>query len=99
MHVCVHCQLLTSPVCLQLRDDLMRLPDQATEAQYDAVPVAEFGMALLRGMGWSEGRALGRRAAEVSAQPPSRTPVQAQAAGAPACTSARVSMYAAAACG
>ena len=53
---------------LQLREDLMRLPDEASEAQYEAVPVELFGEAMLRGMGWSEGKALGRRATEVSLQ-------------------------------
>ena len=44
----------------ELREDLERLPGEASEAAYAAMPVASFGAALLRGMGWEEGRALGR---------------------------------------
>ena len=51
---------------MQLREDLTRLPDSATEAQYEAIPVEAFGEAMLRGMGWVEGRALGRKDMEVS---------------------------------
>lgn len=42
------------------------MPDMATEAEYEAIPVEAFGEAMLRGMGWIEGRALGRRDMEVS---------------------------------
>ena len=35
-------------------------PDVPTEADYDAVPIEEFGAAMLRGMGWKDGEAIGR---------------------------------------
>jgi G patch domain and KOW motifs-containing protein len=35
-----------------------RLPDEADEAAYEAMPIEEFGAAMLRGMGWSEGQVL-----------------------------------------
>ena len=50
---------------VQLREDLGRLPDSATDAQYEDVPVEAFGEAMLRGMGWTEGMGLGRKVIEV----------------------------------
>ncbi|KAI6027361.1 DExH-box splicing factor binding site-domain-containing protein [Pisolithus microcarpus] len=38
-----------------LRQDVDALPDCATEEDYARVPVSAFGLAMLRGMGWSEG--------------------------------------------
>lgn len=35
-------------------------PDVPTEADYDAVPIEEFGAAMLRGMGWKDGEAIGK---------------------------------------
>ena len=35
------------------------LEDESTLEDYDAVPVAEFGAAMLRGMGWKKGEAIG----------------------------------------
>ena len=35
---------------------MARLPDEADEAAYEAMPIEEFGAAMLRGMGWSEGQ-------------------------------------------
>lgn len=35
-------------------------PAAPTEADYDAVPIEEFGAAMLRGMGWKDGEAIGR---------------------------------------
>jgi hypothetical protein len=35
-------------------------PNQASASEYAAVPVEEFGAALLRGMGWKDGEAIGR---------------------------------------
>lgn len=46
-----------------LRRDLESLPPQASLDAYEAVPVEAFGEALLRGMGWHEGRGLGRTGA------------------------------------
>lgn len=37
-----------------------RLADAAGIDEYEAMPIAEFGMAMLRGMGWSEGEGIGR---------------------------------------
>ena len=44
-----------------LRQDVAELPDAATAADYARVPVAQFGAALLRGMGWKEGTAATRK--------------------------------------
>ncbi|KAI6123425.1 DExH-box splicing factor binding site-domain-containing protein [Pisolithus croceorrhizus] len=38
-----------------LRQDVDALPDCATEEDYARVPVSAFGLAMLRGMGWTEG--------------------------------------------
>ncbi|PFH52079.1 hypothetical protein AMATHDRAFT_74561 [Amanita thiersii Skay4041] len=40
-----------------LRQDLEGLPDVATLEDYGRVPVSEFGAAMLRGMGWTQGAA------------------------------------------
>jgi G patch domain/KOW motif-containing protein len=37
------------------------LPEEADAAAYEAMPIAEFGAAMMRGMGWSEGKGVGRR--------------------------------------
>lgn len=42
------------------RDDVSRRPEPASLAAYAAVPVEQFGAALLRGMGWKEGQPVGR---------------------------------------
>ncbi|KAH8693625.1 DExH-box splicing factor binding site-domain-containing protein [Talaromyces proteolyticus] len=42
------------------RADVATRPDQASLEAYNAIPVEEFGAALLRGMGWKEGQAIGR---------------------------------------
>lgn len=42
------------------RTDVATRPDQASLEDYNAVPVEEFGAALLRGMGWKEGQSIGR---------------------------------------
>ena len=44
----------------QLHKDLLDLPPEASLEAYEEMPVESFGEALLRGMGWSEGRAIGR---------------------------------------
>lgn len=43
------------------RSDVASRPDSASLDEYAAVPIEEFGAALLRGMGWKEGDAVGRR--------------------------------------
>jgi hypothetical protein len=42
------------------RQDVVDLPDEATLDDYARVPVSQFGAALLRGMGWTEGTAASR---------------------------------------
>ncbi|EAL90032.1 spliceosome ATPase-activating subunit SPP2 [Aspergillus fumigatus Af293] len=42
------------------RVDVASRPEPATLDQYNAIPVEEFGAALLRGMGWKEGQSIGR---------------------------------------
>ena len=41
--------------------DFNTAPDMATLDEYKAVPVEEFGAALLRGMGWKEGQGIGNQ--------------------------------------
>jgi hypothetical protein len=40
--------------------DVASRPEPASLEQYNAIPVEEFGAALLRGMGWKEGQAVGK---------------------------------------
>ena len=40
--------------------DLQMRPEESTLADYAAVPVEDFGQALLRGMGWEEGKGIGK---------------------------------------
>ncbi|EAW10220.1 spliceosome ATPase-activating subunit SPP2 [Aspergillus clavatus NRRL 1] len=42
------------------RADVASRPESASLDQYNAIPVEEFGAALLRGMGWKEGQSIGR---------------------------------------
>ncbi|KAL4978022.1 DExH-box splicing factor binding site-domain-containing protein [Aspergillus desertorum] len=42
------------------RADVAARPESATLEEYNAIPVEEFGAALLRGMGWKEGQAVGK---------------------------------------
>ncbi|EEH19158.1 hypothetical protein PABG_01477 [Paracoccidioides brasiliensis Pb03] len=42
------------------RADVASRPDPASLADYSAVPVEEFGAALLRGMGWKDGEPIGK---------------------------------------
>lgn len=42
------------------RADIASRPEPASLDQYNAVPVEEFGAALLRGMGWKEGQSVGK---------------------------------------
>lgn len=41
--------------------DYQQAPDAPTLAEYAAVPVEEFGAAMLRGMGWKEGQGIGNQ--------------------------------------
>ena len=45
----------------RFKADVASRPDVATLDDYAAVPVEEFGAALLRGMGWREGEPVGKR--------------------------------------
>jgi hypothetical protein len=42
------------------KQDVGELPNEATLADYDRIPVAQFGAALLRGMGWKPGEPASR---------------------------------------
>lgn len=48
------------------RSDVASRPDSANLDEYAAVPVEEFGAALLRGMGWKEGDVVGKRKDQIS---------------------------------
>lgn len=62
------------------RADVATRPDQASLEAYNAIPVEEFGAALLRGMGWKEGQSIGRgrydgsKPAPIKASVPERRP-------------------------
>jgi len=61
----------------QLKEDLASLPPEATLEAYEAMPVESFGEALLRGMGWVEGKAIGRmHREEVEARELLRRPIR-----------------------
>ncbi|KAJ5787167.1 hypothetical protein N7457_002157 [Penicillium paradoxum] len=42
------------------RNDVASRPESASLDDYNAIPVEEFGAALLRGMGWKDGQSIGR---------------------------------------
>jgi G patch domain/KOW motif-containing protein len=44
----------------QLTHDISVRPESASLEAYEQVPVADFGKALLRGMGWAPGKAIGK---------------------------------------
>ena len=50
----------------RFKADVAARPDSADLEAYAAVPVEEFGAALLRGMGWKEGDAVGKRSDQAS---------------------------------
>lgn len=52
-----------SSVVEEVQSELVCSGRQATLESYEAMPIEEFGEALMRGMGWSEGRPVGRNAA------------------------------------
>ncbi|KAL4927138.1 spliceosome ATPase-activating subunit SPP2 [Aspergillus undulatus] len=51
------------------RADVAARPESATLDQYNAIPVEEFGAALLRGMGWKEGQSVGKNYGNGSSDP------------------------------
>ena len=59
-----------------LERDVQYAPDAPTLAEYAAVPVEEFGAAMLRGMGWKEGQGIGNQKGQktVKAKIPERRP-------------------------
>ncbi|KAL8695492.1 MAG: hypothetical protein Q9218_000070 [Villophora microphyllina] len=48
------------------RSDVASRPDPASLDDYARVPVEEFGLGMLRGMGWKEGEVVGKRKDQVS---------------------------------
>ena len=40
--------------------DVSLRPDECTEEDYERVPIEQFGMALLKGMGWEKGKPVGK---------------------------------------
>ncbi|KAL0956227.1 hypothetical protein HGRIS_002383 [Hohenbuehelia grisea] len=52
-----------------LKQDVEDLPESATLEDYSRVPVAQFGAALLRGMGWKEGTAASRKPGKGMVEP------------------------------
>ena len=42
------------------KEDMEDLPNQASMDEYEDMPIEDFGKAMLRGMGWEEGKAVGR---------------------------------------
>ncbi|KAL8674702.1 MAG: hypothetical protein Q9168_000934 [Polycauliona sp. 1 TL-2023] len=48
------------------RSDVSSRPDSASLDDYARVPVEDFGMGMLRGMGWKEGETVGKRKDQVS---------------------------------
>ena len=44
------------------KEDVEDLPEQATLDEYASMPIEDFGAAMLRGMGWEEGKPVGRNA-------------------------------------
>ncbi|KAL8843591.1 MAG: hypothetical protein Q9170_000095 [Blastenia crenularia] len=48
------------------RSDVASRPDSASLDDYARVPVEEFGLGMLRGMGWKEGEVVGKRKDQIS---------------------------------
>ncbi|KAL8764879.1 MAG: hypothetical protein Q9209_007842 [Squamulea sp. 1 TL-2023] len=48
------------------RSDVSSRPDSASLDDYARVPVEDFGLGMLRGMGWKEGEVVGKRKSQVS---------------------------------
>lgn len=42
-----------------IKEDLKNCGEETRLDDYEDMPIAEFGMALMRGMGWKDGEALG----------------------------------------
>lgn len=63
------------------RTDVASRPESATLDQYNAIPVEEFGAALLRGMGWKDGQSIGRGSYGSSEKEPKKPAVPARRPG------------------
>ncbi|KAL8857008.1 MAG: hypothetical protein Q9178_006413 [Gyalolechia marmorata] len=50
----------------KFRSDVSSRPDSASLDDYARVPVEEFGLGMLRGMGWKEGEVVGKRKNQIS---------------------------------
>jgi len=44
----------------KFRHDIQFRPEESTLEDYERIPIEEFGAAMLRGMGWEKGKAVGR---------------------------------------
>ncbi|CAI5984857.1 unnamed protein product [Closterium sp. NIES-64] len=53
---------IMDPETQKLQEDLDRLPDESNLDDYESMPVEDFGVALLTGMGWQKGKPIGRNA-------------------------------------
>lgn len=58
----------------RFKADLLSRPDVATLSDYAAVPVEDFGAAMLRGMGWTEGGKVGKQRAGATIAAPKEKP-------------------------
>jgi hypothetical protein len=56
------------------QDDVRKAPDAPTLDQYEATPIEGFGAALLRGMGWKGGEAIGKNGVAVKPREVKRRP-------------------------
>ena len=48
------------PEKAQFKEDMLNRPDVADLESYYKVPIEDFGMAMLRGMGWNQGQPIGK---------------------------------------
>ncbi|KAG7449571.1 uncharacterized protein BT62DRAFT_962945 [Guyanagaster necrorhizus] len=66
-----HIDIISTPVSEDdaYKQDIDELPDSATLADYNRVPVSQFGAAMLRGMGWKEGTAATRKGGKGMVEP------------------------------
>lgn len=60
------CAASSAFCCVQRRTPKLRFPVQVAGLDaYEAMPVEAFGEAMLRGMGWQEGKSVGKNAKQV----------------------------------
>lgn len=55
--------IIPTPISEQdaYKQDVEELPESASLADYERIPISQFGAAMLRGMGWKEGTAASRK--------------------------------------